>query len=91
MSNKVYVPHLSTVGSGGVKGMFLPLVSRSVEPVCFKISPLYQIISDINFTSLAIICPFQTLRELCKHHVRDPDTVTAPGSEKKVSPELHIK
>ena len=38
---------------GGVKDMFLPLVSRSVDPVCFNITPLYQIISSYQFHQLS--------------------------------------
>ena len=49
---KVYVPHLSTVGVElGVKGMFLPLVSRSVDPVCFNI--IITLVSDYLFTSIS--------------------------------------
>ena len=57
---------------GGVKGMFLPLVSRAVDPVCFHISPLYQIISLQQFHQLSYYTIFK--RELCKHHVRDPES-----------------
>ena len=56
---------------GGVKGMFLSLVSRSVDPVCFNISPLYQIISLHQFHQLSYYIPHFE-RELCKHHVRYP-------------------
>ena len=59
--------------SGGVKGMFLPLVSRSVDPVCINISPLYQIISSHQFHQLSYYIP-HFKRELCKHHVRDPES-----------------
>ena len=57
--------------------MFLPLISRSVDPVCFNIglSPLYQIISSHQFHQLSYYPPFQTrIRGLCKHHVRDPES-----------------
>ena len=37
---------------GGVKGMLLPVVSCSVDPVCFNISPYYQIISSHQFHQL---------------------------------------
>ena len=53
--------------------MFLPLVSRSVDPVCFIISPLYQIISSHQFQQLRYYIP-HLKRELCKHHVRDPES-----------------
>ena len=53
--------------------MFLPLVSRSVDPVCFNISPLYQIISSHQFHQLSYYIP-HLKRELCKHHVRDPES-----------------
>ena len=43
---------------GGVKGMFLPLVSRSVDPVCFNISPLYHTISSHQFHQLLLYPPF---------------------------------
>ena len=68
--------------------MFLPLVSRSVDPVCFNISLLYQIISSyhINFTSLAIISPILNENYLRITYV----TLKAPGSE-KISPKLHIE
>ena len=58
---------------GGVKGMFLPLVSRSVDSVCFNMSPLYQIISSHQFQQLSYYIP-HCKRELCKHHVRDPES-----------------
>ena len=45
--------------SGGVKGMFLPLVSRAVDPVCFNISPLYQIISSHQFHQLSYYTIFK--------------------------------
>ena len=60
--------------------MCFPLVSHSVDPVCFKISHLHQIISSNKFHQLDYYIPHFT-RELCKHHVR------APGQE-KISPEL---
>ena len=64
---------------GGVKGMFLPLVSRSVDPVCFNISSLYHIISSHQFHQLSYYIP-HFKREICKHHV-----------QKKTFPELHIE
>ena len=70
---------------GGVRGMFLLLVSRSVDPVCFNISPLYQIISS-HFTSLAIISPISNENYVSITYV----TLKAPGSEEK-PPELHIE
>ena len=63
MSNKVYVPNLCTVR----------VVFRSVDPVCFNISPLYQIISSHQFHQLSYYIP-HFKRELCKHHVRDPES-----------------
>ena len=56
--------------------MFLPLVSRSVVPVCFNISPLYQIIiSSHQFHQLSYyISPISN--ENYKHHegLRDPES-----------------
>ena len=72
---------------GGVKGMFLTLVSRSVDPVCFNISPLYQTISSHQFHQLSYYIP-HFKRELCKHHVRDPESTRL---RKNPSPELHIE
>ena len=66
--------------------MFLPLVSRSVDPVCFNISPLYQIISSHPFHQLSYYIPYFK-RELCKHHVRDPESTRL----RKNPPELHIE
>ena len=71
---------------GGVKGMFLPLVFRSVNPVCLNISPLYQIISPHQFHQLSNYIP-HFKRELCKHHVRDPESTRL---RQQTSPELHI-
>ena len=53
--------------------MFLPLVSRSVDPVRFNISFLYQIITSHQFHQLSYYIP-HFKRELCKHHVRDPES-----------------
>ena len=59
MSKKSLRPTFEYSWGGGVKGMFLPLVSRSVDPVCFNISPLYQIISSHQFHQLRYyITPF---------------------------------
>ena len=59
---------------GGVKGMSLPLVSRSVDLVYFNISPLYQIISSHQFYQLSYYIP-HFKRDLCReHHVRDPES-----------------
>ena len=67
--------------------MFLPLMSRSADPVCFNISPLYQIISSHQFHQLSYyITHFK--RELSKHHVRDPKSTRL---KKKASPELYIE
>ena len=67
--------------------MFLPLVSRYVDPVCFNISPLYQIISSHHFHQLSYYIP-HLKRELCKHHVPDPESTKL---RKKTFPELHIE
>ena len=72
---------------GGVKGMFLHLVSRSVDPVCFNISPLYQIIFSHQFHQLSYYIP-HSKRELCRHHVRDPESTRL---RKKTSPEPRIE
>ena len=72
---------------GGFKGMFLPLVSRSVDPVYFNISPLYQIISSHQFHQLSYYIP-HLKRELCERHVRDPESTRL---RKKTFPELHIE
>ena len=73
MSNTVYVPHLSTVGVEVSRVCPPPLVSRSVDPVCFNISPLYQIIYSHQFYQLSYYIP-HFKQELCKHHVRDPES-----------------
>ena len=49
---------------GDIEGMFLPLISRSVNPVCFNISPLYQIISLHQLHQLSYYRP-HFKRELC--------------------------
>ena len=61
--------------------MFPPLISRSVDPVCFNISPLYQIISSHQFHQLDYYIP-HLQRELCKHNVRDPEST---GLRKNIS------
>ena len=61
----------------GVKGMFPPLISRSVDPVCSNISPLYQIISS----RLAIISPISNENYVSITYV----TLKAPGSGKSIS------
>ena len=71
MSKKSLRPAFDYSWGGGVKGMFLPLISRSVDPVCFNISPLYQNISSHQYHQLSYYIP-HFKRELCKHHVRDP-------------------
>ena len=73
MSKKVYVPNLSTVGVEVLKVCSSLLVSRSVDPVCFNISPLYQIITSHQFQQLSYYIP-HFKRELCEHHVRDPES-----------------
>ena len=73
MSKKVYVPNLSTVGVEVSKVCSSPLVSRSVDPVCFNIPPLYQIITSHQFQQLSYYIP-HFKRELCEHHVRDPES-----------------
>ena len=50
-----------------------PLVSRSVDSVCFNMSPLYQIISSHQFQQLSYYIP-HCKRELCNYHVRDPES-----------------
>ena len=60
---------------GGVKVMSLPLVSRSVDPVCFSISPLYQIISSHQFHQPSYYI-YYFKQVLCKHHVRDPESTS---------------
>ena len=59
MSNKIYVPHLSTVGVDVSKVCVSPLVSRSVDPVCF-----ITFVSDNLVTSILpvqlVYPPFQT-------------------------------
>ena len=72
MSKKSLRPTFEYSWGGGVKCMFLPLISRSVDPVCFNISPLYQIISSHQFHQLSYYIP-HFKRELCKDHVRDPE------------------
>ena len=67
--------------------MFLPLVPRYVDPVCFNISPLYQIISSHQFHQLSYYIP-HLKQELCKHHVHDPESTRL---RKKTFPELHIE
>ena len=42
MSKKSLRPTFAYSWGGGGKGMFLPLVFRSVDPVCFNISPMLQ-------------------------------------------------
>ena len=68
--------------------MFLPLISRYVDPVRFNISPLYQIISSHHFHQLSYYIP-HFKRELFKHHVRDPES--SDQAQTKASPELHIE
>ena len=86
VKKKLIRPTFEYSWGGGVKGMFLPLVSRSVDPVCFTISPLYQIISSHQFHQLSYYIP-HLKQELCKHHVRDPENTRL----KKTFPELQIK
>ena len=76
MSKKVYVPHLRTVGVEVCfffKGMLLLLISRSVDPVCFTISPLYQITSSHQFHQL--ISPISNENYVSITYV----TLKAPG------------
>ena len=73
MSIKSLCPTFEYSWGGDVKGMFLPLVSRSVDHVYFNISPLYQIISSHQFHQLSYYIPHFKL-ELCKHHVRDSES-----------------
>ena len=62
--------------------MFLPLVSRSVVPVCFNISPLYEIISSHQFEQLSYYIP-HFKRELGKHHVRDPESTRLKAAHRE--------
>ena len=86
----VNVPHLSTAGVEVSKlGMInFPLISRSLDPVCFNISPLYQIISSHQFHQLSYyILHFK--QKLCKYHVGSYVTLKAPVSEKCISRAPH--
>ena len=74
-------PTLEYSWGGGVKGMLLPLVSRSVDPACFNISPLYQIISSHQFHQLTSYLPIPNENYVTITYV----TLKAPGSEKNIS------
>ena len=82
MSNKVYVPHVSTAGIEVSKVCFSPwyLVMSTLFVLTYH--PSIRSSLHINFTSLAIITHFK--RELYKHHVRDLESTRL----RKIGPSL---
>ena len=78
ISNKVYVPHLSTVGVEVSKVCFSPwyLVLSTLFVLAYH--PCIRSSLHINFTSLAIISPISNENYVSITYV----TLKAPGSEK---------
>ena len=79
MSNKVYVPHLCTAG------VEVPMVCFSpwylvLSTLFVLTSLLYQIISLHKLNQLSYYFP-HIKRELCKHHLCDPESARLLSSE----------
>ena len=73
-SSKKFASHIWVQLGWRCQRYVSPLVSRSVDLVCFNISPLYQIISSHQFYQLSYYIP-HFKRDLCReHHVRDPES-----------------
>ena len=81
ISNKVYVPHLSTVGVEVSKVCFSPWYLVLLTLFVLTYHPCIRSSLHINFTSSAIISPISNENYVSITYV----TLKAPGSEKSIS------